>query len=97
MSDTTRVRHQDTHNPRSVWALLFQNELTKIQRMSMWACCSNHHETFWVSWKHVCQPKNKGGSGLKDLELFNISLLKKWKWLIDKNALWYDLLKFKYG
>jgi len=36
---------------------------------------------------------------VKDLELFNISLLNKWKWrcLTDKNALWYDLLKFKYG
>ena len=56
------------------------NELIKIQRMFLWGGCSEQHKTCWVSWKQVCLPKNKGGLGVKDLELFNISLLNKWKW-----------------
>jgi hypothetical protein len=53
----------------------------------------------WISWEHVCQPKDKGGLGVKNLELFNHSLLYKWKWrcLNDINAPWYELLKFRYG
>jgi hypothetical protein len=37
--------------------------------------------------------------GIKDLELFNQSLLCKWKWrcLNDKVTPWYDLLHYRYG
>jgi len=33
------------------------------------------------------------------LELFNLVLLNKWKWryLVDKDAIWYPLLQEKYG
>jgi hypothetical protein len=53
----------------------------------------------WVSWDRICQPKEKGGLGIKNLELFNDSLLCKWKWrcLIDIEAPWYHLLQFRYG
>lgn len=30
-----------------------------------------------VTWNKVCKPKKEGGLGIKDLELFNISLLSK--------------------
>jgi hypothetical protein len=44
-------------------------------------------------------PKDKGGLGVKNLELFNLSLLSKWKWrlLSDEEASWTDLLRFRYG
>lgn len=31
--------------------------------------------------------------------LFNLSLLLKWKWrfLVDSNVVWFNLLRFKYG
>lgn len=43
--------------------------------------------------------KKEGGLGVKNLEVFNISLLAKWKWrcIHDHNALWRDLLAFRYG
>lgn len=45
--------------------------------------------------RFLCQ--KKGSLGVKTLELFNISLLAKWRCLVDCDVLWYDLLEFKYG
>ncbi|GAU47144.1 hypothetical protein TSUD_379210 [Trifolium subterraneum] len=52
----------------------------------------------WVSWDQVCLPKVKGGLGVKDLKLFNLALLSKWKWrcIVDNDVLWYDLSRFRY-
>jgi hypothetical protein len=53
----------------------------------------------WVSWDRICQPKEKGCLGIKNLALFNSSLLCKGKWrnLNDREAPWHDLLRFRYG
>jgi hypothetical protein len=38
----------------------------------------------WVSWKSVCQHKDYGGLGVRDVRILNVSLLAKWKWrLLD--------------
>jgi len=46
----------------------------------------------------VCQPKAKGGLGLRDIKLVNFSLLAKWRWkLINENGyLWWKVLVDKY-
>ncbi|GAU22230.1 hypothetical protein TSUD_227660 [Trifolium subterraneum] len=51
------------------------------------------------SWDQICLPKELGGLGVKNLDLFNVALLNKWKWrfLTDNDALWADLLRFRYG
>lgn len=43
--------------------------------------------------------KEKGGLGIKDLDLFNKSLLGKWIWrMLEKgDRLWVRILKSKYG
>jgi len=53
----------------------------------------------WVSWKEVCQPKDKGGLGIKDLKTFNSALLGKWCWdlLHKQEELWAKILLSKYG
>ncbi|KAK2423204.1 hypothetical protein QL285_033672 [Trifolium repens] len=74
-------------------------ELVGIQRKFLWGGGSESKKVCWISWERVCQPKDKGGLGVKNLELFNHSLLYKWKWrcLNDINAPWCELLKFRYG
>jgi len=44
----------------------------------------------WVKWRKVCQPRSKGGLGVRDVKLVNMSLLVKWKWrlLQDEQSLW---------
>lgn len=38
----------------------------------------------WVKWKTVCQPKSKGGLGVKDVRAVNLSPLAKWRrWLLQ--------------
>lgn len=46
----------------------------------------------------MCHPKNKGGFGVKDEILFNLSLLAKWKWRLihDDQSLWKMVLADKY-
>ncbi|MCH79472.1 putative non-LTR retroelement reverse transcriptase [Trifolium medium] len=41
----------------------------------------------------------QGGLGVKNLELFNMALLSKWKWrfLNDSEAVWAELLRYRYG
>lgn len=47
----------------------------------------------------MCQQKENGGIGIKDVRVMNVSLLVKWRWrLLDGEiALWKDVLEVKYG
>jgi hypothetical protein len=74
-------------------------ELMSIQRKFLWGGSTNHKKVCWVSWDQICPPKDKGGLGIKNLEIFNSSLLCKWKWrcLNETIAHWKDLLHFRYG
>lgn len=42
-----------------------------------WSSGSNRRKISWVSWQKLCKSKGEGGLGLKDLEMFNQSLLGK--------------------
>ncbi|KAG5060685.1 hypothetical protein JHK87_001714 [Glycine soja] len=53
----------------------------------------------WIKWKTVCQPKEKGGLGLKDIKTFNLALIGKWKWNLfqHQGELRARVLDSKYG
>ncbi|MCI03186.1 ribonuclease H protein, partial [Trifolium medium] len=53
----------------------------------------------WIKWDVVCLPKRKGGLGVRDLRVVNISLLAKWRWrlLSNNNPVWKEVIKCKYG
>ncbi|RVX06642.1 hypothetical protein CK203_029574 [Vitis vinifera] len=52
-----------------------------------------------VKWEVVCTDKDKGGLGLRKLALLNKALLGKWIWryACDKDNLWKQVIKVKYG
>ncbi|RVW91083.1 hypothetical protein CK203_039931 [Vitis vinifera] len=52
-----------------------------------------------VKWEVVCTDKEKGGLGLRKLAMLNKALLGKWIWryACDKENLWKQVIKVKYG
>jgi hypothetical protein len=32
----------------------------------------------WVIWDRMCKPKEVGGLGIRELEIFNTTLVQKW-------------------
>jgi len=56
---------------------------------------------FWqyrlVKWSILCQPKEIGGLGIKNLDIQNRCLLSKWLFkLINEEGIWQSLLRNKY-
>jgi hypothetical protein len=75
------------------------NKVKSIQFRFLWGGVGDRKKICWVKWRKVCQPRSKGGLGVRDIKLDNISLLAKWKWrLLDEEpALWKEVLEDKYG
>jgi hypothetical protein len=74
-------------------------KVTRIQREFLWGGARGGRKVCWVKWKKVCQPRGKGGLGVRDVKLMNMSLLAKWKWRIlqEEQPLWKKVLVEKYG
>jgi hypothetical protein len=59
--------------PICVWKLI-----VRIQRQFLWGGVAGGSSKIpWVRWEEVCRPKKEGGLGVKNLMLFNASLLAK--------------------
>lgn len=52
-----------------------------------------------VKWGKICQPKMFGGMRIKDLVIFNKTLVGKWRWglLFEQQELWAKVLRLKCG
>jgi hypothetical protein len=74
-------------------------QLVRIQRNFLWGSGIENKKICWIKWDQICLPRDKGGLGVKNLELFNLALLSKWKWrmLSDVEAMWMSLIRFRYG
>ncbi|KEH24139.1 hypothetical protein MTR_7g104745 [Medicago truncatula] len=73
--------------------------LNQIQREFLWGGVGGGRKVCWVKWNKVCHPRNKGGLGVQNVKLVNLSLLAKWKWrlLQEDQPLWKRVLEDKYG
>ncbi|CAK8569711.1 unnamed protein product [Lathyrus sativus] len=74
-------------------------DIWRIQSNFLWRGCVDNRTVHWVSWRNVCNPKDKDELRVKDIKVLNKGLLLKWKWRIlkEKDAIWCKLLCHRYG
>src|SRR3954467_4725562 len=53
-----------------------------LQSRFLWGGVEEKRRIHWVRWDEVTLPFEKRGLGVKDIELFNLALLNKWRWRI---------------
>jgi hypothetical protein len=62
-----------------------------------WQADGNKKKYRLTRWNIICEPKDQGGLGIKDLDIHNQCLLSKWLFkLINEEGMWQTLLKRKY-
>ncbi|GAU20198.1 hypothetical protein TSUD_352620 [Trifolium subterraneum] len=75
-------------------------KVIRIQRDFLWGGVNGGKKLSWIKWSVVCQEKNCGGLGVRDLKAVNLSLLMKWRWRLLQRSevgLWKEVLVAKYG
>ncbi|RVW46135.1 Transposon TX1 uncharacterized 149 kDa protein [Vitis vinifera] len=74
-------------------------DLRKCKGTFLWGGGHMEGKTHLVNWEVVCTDKAKGGLGIRKLALLNKALLGKWIWryACDKDNLWKQVIKVKYG
>ncbi|WJX49459.1 hypothetical protein P8452_35893 [Trifolium repens] len=56
-----------------------RKKVIRIQRDFLWGGVHGRSKLSWVKWEVVCKDKIKGGLGVRDLKVVNLSLLSKWR------------------
>nr|GEY07298.1 hypothetical protein [Tanacetum cinerariifolium] len=70
------------------WASVFLllttiiKEINKLLKWFLWNQCDTEKGKAKVTWKVICRPKDQGGLGLKNLQIWNHALLAKHVWNI---------------
>jgi len=54
--------------------------LNSIMCRFWWGHKSNQGRVYWIRWEWLGAPKNRGGMGFRDLEVFSLALLTKQGW-----------------
>jgi hypothetical protein len=75
------------------------NHIEKLQRDFLWRGIGEEFKYHLVSWAKVCSSISEGGLGIRNLRMFNHTLLGKWLWRfgIEKDAWWRTVVKSKFG
>ena len=56
------------------------NIIIRMQREFLWGWGHEGRRIAWVEWENTCKTKEESGLGIKDLRMFNMAILGKWKW-----------------
>jgi hypothetical protein len=72
--------------------------INSLLRKFWWGSRNGERKTCWVAWSDMCKPKNLGGLGFRDIELFNLALLARqgWRMLQNPESLSARILKAVY-
>ncbi|KAJ8899794.1 hypothetical protein K2173_019494 [Erythroxylum novogranatense] len=75
------------------------DSLDRVRRSFLWGTIPVTKKLSLVAWDMVCQPKNRGGLGLRKLRNINTTFLLKLAWglIFGSAKLYYQVLKAKYG
>lgn len=73
-------------------------EIVSLHRRFLWGGVGDQKKVCWISWDKVTLPKGKGGLGVKNIILFNKSLLAKWRWNLfhQSSSMWAQVLQSRY-
>ena len=68
-------------------------KIDKIWRTFFWQGGGTKKKYHLVKWTKICKSKKKGGLGIKDLKVMNMSLLAKWWWKLEQETgIWQDII-----
>lgn len=74
------------------------DEMTSMVRKFWWGQKGEERKMAWIQWDKLCDSKDKGGMGFRDLRTFNLAMLAKQGWHLQqgRHSLFYRVFKTKY-
>ena len=70
-------------------------EFEVLIRKFWWGYTGDNRKVHWVKWDQLCEAKEVGGLGFKEIEKFNDSILAKqvWRMINNPNSLCHHVFK----